>query len=265
MQTGFVRRAKDNFVYYTIPEFDSTGIVQHCFTTKHGGVSTGDAAGMNLGFKCGDKREDVLKNYNVIGGALGIDPQMFVLSDQVHEDKIRIITSADCGKGIAKQSDIIGVDALVCAEPNVPFITFYADCVPLFFLDPVKKVAALAHSGWRSTVLRIGEKTIETMVSEFGSARQDILAGIGPGIGQCHFEVGSEVAAHFGDEFAIPKGNKYYINLWGVIAAQLKSAGIADKNITIAGMCTACRTDEFYSYRAERGKVGRMAAIMQLI
>jgi len=265
MQTGFTRHTKDDIAYYTIPAFDHAGIVKHCFTTRLGGVSTGDVSGMNLGFKCGDVRESVMENYNIIGDMLGIDVQRFVLSDQVHEDTVRIITSADCGKGISRESDIIGVDALVCAEPNIPFITFYADCVPLFFLDPVKRVAAMAHSGWRSTVKQIGIKTLEAMANAFGCAPKDILAGIGPSIGHCHFEVGSEVAEHFEDEFAKSRGGKYDIDLWGVIAEQLKSAGVQDEHITLAGLCTACHTDEFYSYRAEHGKVGRLAAIMQIV
>lgn len=265
MQKGFTRHTKDGLTYYTIPSFDATGLVRHCFTTRYGGVSKGETSSMNLGFNTNDTRENVLQNYDIIGSEIGIDAQRLVFSDQTHHDKVRIITSADCGKGISCESDIVSTDAFVCAEPNVPFITFYADCVPLYFLDPIKKVAALAHSGWRGTVKQIGSKTIDVMKNEFGCDPQDILVGIGPSIGQCHFEVDCEVAKLVDQEFVIKKDDKYYIDLWGVIMKQLALSGIKDENITLANICTYCNNDEFFSHRITGDKRGKLGAIMQLI
>ena len=264
MKIGFKRHTTGNLVYYTIPSFDNTGVVKHCFTTRLGGVSTGETSSLNLGFNKNDMHENVLENYSIIGGALGIDPQKLVFSNQVHKDVVRIITSADCGKGITRQNDIVGVDALVCGESGVPFITFYADCVPLFFLDPEKKVTALTHSGWRSTVKNIAANTVAEMSNEFGCKPSDLLVGIGPSIGSCHFEVDAEVAVVFSDAYKRKVGDKYHIDLWSMILKQLTNAGVKDGNITLAGVCTYCNSGEFFSHRADNGKTGSLAALMEI-
>jgi len=203
--------------------------------------------------------------YDIICSSLGIDYKKLVLSNQVHENKVRIITSDDCGKGIVKESDIIGIDALVCAEKNVPFVIFCADCVPVFFLDTKKKVAALAHSGWRSTVKNISGEVIKAMTDSFGSDTSDIICGVGPSIGQCCFEVDEDVAMMFDERFTKKRGKKYHIDLWGVIHSQLLSMGIKEQNITLANICTCCNGDEFFSNRAHKGKIGLMGAFMELI
>lgn len=265
MEHGFSRRQKGAVVYYTIPSFDKTDIVRHCVTTRLGGVSTGEAASLNLGFRRNDTRQNVLKNFELVGAAIGIDHNAAVLSYQVHGDTVRVVTAADIGKGITRESDIIGVDALVCAEAGVPIVTFYADCVPLLFLDPHTKTIALAHSGWRSTVRQIGVKTIKTMTRHFGCVPENILVGIGPSIGQCHFEVDADVARYFDSAFVRQKGKKYHVDLWGVIVSQLVGAGIKDENITLSGICTYCNCHEFYSHRADGGKTGSFAAFLQLV
>lgn len=264
MQYGFERNEAGRLVYYTIPAFERTGLVRHCFTTRLGGVSEGEAASLNLGFQRRDKRENVLENYRIVADAIGVEAGKLVASNQVHGDTVRIVTAADCGKGIVRESDIVGVDALVCSEADVPMVTYYADCVPVFFLDPHARVAALAHSGWRSTVRRISVKVIEAM-RQLGCVPGDILVGIGPSIGQCHFEVDADVAEQFEAQFVLARGEKYYVDLWGVIAGQLRSAGVRDENITLASLCTFCHHDEFYSHRADHGKTGSLAAIMQLV
>ncbi len=132
-----------DLVYLTIPAFDETGLVNHCFSTKLGGVSEGIYESMNVAFGRGDSDANVKKNLEILCEAVGIDAKDLVFSDQVHEDLIMIVGERDRGKGIVRKSDIIGVDGIMTDAKKVPLHTTYADCVPLYFLDPVKKVIAL--------------------------------------------------------------------------------------------------------------------------
>lgn len=265
MKSGFTQHKEGELVYYTVAAFEQTNLVRHGFTTKLGGVSTGETESLNLGVKRKDTRENILKNYDIICDALGMDAKKLVLSNQVHENRVRVITSDDCGKGLYRESDIIGIDALICAESGVPFVVFCADCVPVFFLDTKKKVCALAHSGWRSTVKNICGCVVSKMKDEFGSDAADILCAIGPSIGQCCFEVDYDVAVLFDESFCKKRGEKYHIDLWGIVEKQLTDCGIKDENITLANICTCCNPDEFFSNRAHKGKIGHMGAFMELI
>ena len=150
----------------------------HGFSTRIGGVSKDHLSSMNLSFTRGDDRENVLENHRRFAGALEYDETKLVFSDQVHLTRFHKVTQKDCGKGIIRESDIRQIDGLVTNEPGVPIITFYADCVPLFFYDPVRKVIAMAHSGWRGTVERIGAKMTAYMEEEFGCRAADILCEI---------------------------------------------------------------------------------------
>ena len=273
MKIGFTHHKLNEIKYLSIPAFEDTKLVKHCFTTRIGGVSEGECQSLNLGFNRNDKRENVNSNFKIISDCIGVDYFDLVFSNQVHDDKIRVVSADDKGKGITRESDIIGVDALITNMPGVPLVTFYADCVPLYFLDPVKKVIGLAHSGWKSTVKKIGMKTIQMMVSEYGCRSEDILAAIGPSIGQCHFEVDQPVIAEFRNAFGIDadlliigkENGKYNIDLWAANLILFRQAGIQDHNITLAKECTYCNKDTYFSHRADHGKTGSLAAIMQLI
>lgn len=246
-------------------------ILTHCFTTRIGGVSEGECSSMNMGFNRNDKRENVEVNYKRISKALGLDYRNMVFSNQVHDNKVRRVTAEDKGKGIVRSSDIIGVDGLVTNEKQVVLVTFYADCVPLFFFDPVKKVIALSHSGWRSTIKAIGKETLREMHDLYGCSSADIIAGIGPSISKCCFEVGDEVYDEFINAFPwchnmCIKGNegKWHIDLQEIIKKSLIEEGLKDENISISGICTKCNNDLFFSHRGDKGKTGSLAAIMQI-
>ena len=187
--------------YYIIESFEETGMVKHCFSTRRGGVSEGCYSSMNLRFHCDDKKENVIKNYELISSAIGIDHKNIVLSKQVHEDVIYKADYDDMGNGVIKENKFASVDALITDKKGIPLVTLYADCVPLFFIDKRLGVIATAHSGWKGTVKRIGQKTIQKMKNEYGSRSEDILAAIGPSIQECHFEVGDDVAEIFIDNF----------------------------------------------------------------
>jgi uncharacterized protein, YfiH family len=188
----------------------------------------------------------------------------------VHDDKIKIVDYDDRGKGFCKKSDIIGYDGLVTDSRDVTMVTFYADCVPIFLYEESKKVAALLHSGWRSTLKGIGDKAVQVMIEKFGCSEKGIVAAIGPSIGKCCFEVGAEVYYEFKQKYdeecfynSIGAG-KWKIDLQGIIESMLLKAGLRKNNIYQSGICTKCNNNLFYSHRGDAGKTGSLAAFMQL-
>ncbi len=271
INTGFRINNKNDLIYLTIPSFENTGLVKHCFTTRVGGVSEGVYSTLNTSPYKADPVDNVKNNLEIVCSAIDINYKDLVFSDQVHDDKIRIVQYSDKGKGIEKLSDIKNIDALITNIPGIPLITFYADCVPLLFLDPIKKVAALAHAGWKGTALKIGTKTLEKMKEVYGSQPSQCLVGIGPSIEKSCFEAGSEVAERFkksynnSDLFCESLGNgKYLIDLWKANMLSLTQIGVKEENITISGMCTKCNSKLFYSHRRQGEQRGSLSAIIEL-
>lgn len=246
--------------------------VMHGCSTRAGGVSEGCFSSMNLGFGRGDSDENVLINYDRLCNALGITKNQVVLPDQVHATVVRRVTKADCGKGIVKARDYAGVDAQITNEPGVVLAVFGADCVPVFFFDPVTGAIGTAHAGWRGTIGRIAEKTIHAMEKEFGSQPEHMEAYIGVSIcGDC-YTVGGEVAECFRREF--PEATKQtgaqktegtcQLDLWQVNKRILEEAGVKPENITIGGVCTKCHPDLLFSHRVTGTARGNMAGFLML-
>ena len=243
----------------------------HAFSTRHGGVSTGECSSLNLGLTRNDPRENVLENFRRFGKALGVSVEDMVFTNQVHGKRVLKAGIQDKGKGPVRKSDLLEVDGLITTERGVALVTFYADCVPVFLFDPVKKVIGLSHSGWRGTVTEIAGETVNRMSAEYGCCPVDLEAVIGPSIGKCCFEVGREVYEEFlrmlpwSQEFLEQTGaDKWHIHLQGIIARSLENAGMKADRIGISGLCTKCNTHRFFSYRGEKGKTGSMAALLQL-
>ena len=245
----------------------------HGFSTRLGGVSKDHFATMNLSFHRGDAPETVMENHRRFAKALGYDEKNLVFSDQVHLTNFHKVTREDCGKGILRESDIKEIDGLVTDVPNIPLITFYADCVPLFFYDPDKKVIAMAHSGWRGTVERIGAKMIDFMEIEYGSRREQIVCAIAPSICQKCYEVSADVAEQFltefgtsyGDSLLYAKNNgKFQLNLHTACKITLLEAGVLENHLDVTDLCTCCNSDFFFSHRASHGKRGNLAGVMVL-
>lgn len=261
--------SKQGVKYYTISSFEETGLVRHGFSTREGGVSKGCYASMNLRFHCDDTRENVLRNYEIMANTLGMDYKRLVLSKQVHEDIIHTATENDIGNGIAKENAFTSVDALITDKSNIPLVTLFADCTPVLFLDPERKVIALAHSGWRGTVKRISAKVIEKMITDYGSNPKDILTAIGPSIQEKSFEVGDEVAEIFIKEFGVETakryGEKYHVNMQRAIKIQLLEKGVKEENIDDCGIDTYSNSDFLFSHRKTNGKRGNMGAFLELI
>ncbi len=267
-----VKNEKNGVVYYTFPLFEREGLV-HGFSTRIGGVSKGDLAAMNLSFTRGDDEEAVRENHRRFAGAVGYDVEKLVFSNQVHETVIRRVDASDCGKGIFRESDIIGVDGLMTEDEDVVLMTFFADCVPLFFYDKNRRAIASVHSGWRGTVRRIGALAVEAMGREFGTRPEDLLAVIGPSICQDCYEVGGDVAESFRTGFAEEQwpellreksADKYMLNLWRANEILLQEAGIPASQIETSGLCTCCHPELLFSHRASHGRRGNLAGALTL-
>ncbi|MGN0469700.1 MAG: peptidoglycan editing factor PgeF [Acutalibacteraceae bacterium] len=262
----------DGVGFLTFPSLSELDFVNHAFSTRTGGVSTGEFKSMNLNFKRGDDPEKVTENYKIFCKAAGFDYNTLVSSSQDHNTFVRSVTKKDCGIGIYREHDIQSVDALITNEPDVTLVTHYADCTPLFFADPVKRVIALAHAGWRGTVAKIGEITVDKMVEEYGSDPTDIIAVIGPAIGFCCYEVDTPVFEQFASftelkpaYFTKTLGHgKYLIDLKEANRRMLLEAGLLSINITISDVCTKCNSGLFYSHRASGGKRGGLVAMMSI-
>ena len=262
-----IKNEKDGVVYLTFPLFEKAGI-KHGFSTKLGGVSVGDCATMNLSFTRGDDEKAVLENHRRFAKAVGYPVKNVVLSNQVHETKILRVDEKDCGKGVVRESDIIGIDGLITNDKKVVLMTFFADCVPLFFYDPVKKAIGASHSGWRGTVGQIGRKTIEMMVQQYGSDPKDMACVIGPSICQQCYEVSEEVVSALSCVYAEDQmrqiaepgrePGKYQLDLWAACYETLKEAGVPPKSIQVSGVCTCCHKDLLFSHRATAGKRGNL-------
>lgn len=263
----------DYVPYLEYPMLKNTGIVRHGFSTRLGGVSEGYYASMNLSFDRGDRKEAVAENFRRIGEALGVRCEDMVLSRQTHTTNVRIVTDADRGKGITRERDYTDVDGLVTNVPGICLVTSYADCVPLFFVDPVKKVIGLSHSGWRGTVGKIGRKTVELMHERFGSDPADILAAVGPSVCMDCYEVSSDVIGKFKEAFSEnwwdqlfyekPDG-KYQLDLWKANELIFLESGILPEHIAVTNVCTHCNSDILYSHRAAGDKRGNLCAFLAL-
>lgn len=266
---------KNGVKFLSFPALEKTGIVRQLFSTRVGGVSEGIFSTMNLSFTRGDDNADVLENYRRIAGVLDCKLEDFVCSDQTHTTNIRVTGRKDAGKGVVRDKDYADVDGLITNEPGVVLATFYADCVPLYFVDPVKQAIGLSHSGWRGTVNKMGLKTVQMMEKTYGTNPADLVAAIGPSICVSCYEVGSEVAEEFlkafpkeeeQREILIEKGNeKYLLNLWKANYFIMRDAGIKEENISVTDICTCCNGDELFSHRKSFGKRGNMGAFLGLV
>ena len=245
----------------------------HGFSTRLGGVSKEHLFSMNLSFSRGDERDNVLENHRRFAKAVGYNSERLVFSDQVHDVIIHVVKEEDAGKGIIKESDIKNIDGLVSNVKNIPLITFYADCVPLFFYDKLNKVVGLAHSGWKGTVGNIAAHMIQTMKNEYSSSPENIVVAIGPSICMDCYEISEDVAVKFEAKYTdkelknmlLNKGNgKYQLDLHQACKYNFLNAGILENNISMPDICTCCNPNELFSHRASNGLRGNLAAVIML-
>jgi len=258
-------KRKGKVVYLTYPELEEIPMVLHGFTTRVGGVSKDIYSSMNLSFSRGDEEETVIENFHRIAAAIGFPYESIVCSDQTHTTNVMEVTAKDRGKGITRSKDYTDVDGLITNDPNVTLATFYADCVPLFFVDPVHKAIGLSHSGWKGTANKIGQVTIEKMRETYGTDPKDIFAAIGPSICQDCYEISEEVAVKFKEEFLIEKENgKYKLDLWKANEKNLAECNVPMEQIYLPNLCTCCNPKLLFSHRASKGKRGNLAAFLKI-
>lgn len=267
----FIWKKNGEFRYLEIEEFTKMGI-QAYFTSRHGGVSQGCYATLNLGLHTRDEKESILTNRQIVAEKIGFKLADFVSAEQVHSDRIYVVEEKDRGRGALAYSDSLpGFDGIITATSGLPLLSFYADCVPLLFMDSVKRVVGLAHAGWKGTVKKIGIKTVQKMMDVFGSRPKDIWVGIGPSISRHNYQVDEIVIKQIRESFPywrdlIVKQDKghYLFDLWNANSLPLLDLGIPANQIIISGYCTYRDNDDFYSYRKENGFTGRLASIISL-
>lgn len=231
---------------------------------------------MNLSYSRGDNPEAVTSNFRLLADAKGWDINNMVFSDQTHTTNIKKVTIEDAGKGIVRDRDYTDIDGLITNVPGLILSTFYADCVPLYFVDPVNKAIGLSHSGWKGTVGRIGKATIDAMASEYGTVPSNLVCAIGPSICQDCYEVSLDVAEAFMKEFPnnindiiyekepVNGERKFQLNLWKACETVMVDAGVKRENIAVTDICTCCNPELLFSHRASHGKRGNLGAFLCL-
>ena len=254
------------------PLLEQLEAIEHCFTTRMGGVSEGIYSSMNLSFTRGDDEAKVKENYKRIAQVMGVTEDAFVCTDQTHTTNVLHVDKTYCGYGVTRPKPYTDVDGLITNEKGVVLSTFYADCVPLYFVDKANHAIGLSHSGWRGTVNRMGLRTLEAMKEAYGTKPEDVYAVIGPSICQDCYEISEDVAMHFykefhghGDEILIDKGKgKYQLDLWKTNEIVLLEAGIKKEHLAVTNVCTCCNDKMLFSHRATNGKRGNLGAFLCL-
>lgn len=232
---------------------------------RTGGSSLPPYDSLNLKHHTGDHPISIIDNRRLVSEALGFVPESMVCAEQVHGGKVAVVTEAERGRGAIYPSQAIpGVDSLVTNTPNLLLTLFFADCLPILFADPAHRAIGVAHAGWRGLVGGVIEKTLDEMQTVFGTEAADVLTAVGPGIGQCCFEVGPEVAAQFPAEMVLPGdiGINPRVDLKADAIRRLALAGIAADHIAVCADCTSCLPERWYSHRRDQGKTGRMGAFI---
>lgn len=250
----------------------SPSVLSHMVTTRAGGTSAGPYATLNLGYATADEEACVTANRGIVRAAMDIEPDRLVVARLRHGTEVAVFRRDDCGDspdrlevvrpGSSQTARVFDADAVISDVPGLHFLLTFADCVPLMFADPARGIIAAAHAGWRGTAAGMARTVVSAMRREFGSVPGDIYAAVGPSIGPCCYEVGEEVPASFRLHGLTPVMRGPRLDLWESSVSQLEDAGVG--TVELAGICTSCNTDRFFSHRAEGGVTGRFALVAGL-
>lgn len=266
VQYGFDKKQRGGVVYFTIPSFDKCGCVTAGFTSRIGGVSEGCYKSLNFSLKREGNLSNLQENFRRTAHALGVPVETLVLDNYEHGDGVYHATPDDCGKGLFRETDLPKCDALIISEPGVTAVTLHADCIPVFFLDPVRRVACVAHAGWRGVYHRLPQKIADGFINKYGSRKEDILTAIGPHIMKDTFEVGEDVSKLFEERFGagtvLRKEGRIFVDMQTAILSQFMEEGLKAQNITCANLCTYSLPELFYSHRRDKGMTGAMASLI---
>ncbi len=260
--------------YFTFDALNNFKNLKNAFSTKFGGVSKGYFKSMNLGLSTADSKENVMLNYQEFTKAININPNNLVITNQIHSTNIRVVNEDDKGKGFNRERDKEGVDGFVTNTKGLGLCILVADCVPVYFYDPVKEAIGLVHSGWKGTLGQISANAISLMNENFGSNPEDIICVIGPSICQDCYEVSKDLFEQFNfvysenemkNIFIQGKDKDHYqLSLWKAIEYTLLNSGILPENIHVTDICTNCNPDLLFSHRFTNGKRGNLAAVLML-
>ena len=249
--------------FYRFSHFKKYDSLLHAISTK----ITQTPYAFSLALHTGEDEESIIANRKTLEKQLeSISSLHFIVANQTHSDHIKIIDKP-LTRGWKSSSDAIeDCDALITNVPYVVLTILTADCVPILLYDPVQKVVAAVHAGWKGSKAQIVKKTVKKMIETFGSSPSDIKAGIAPSIGSCCYEVGEDVAKYF---FNTPlaykqKEEKYMLDLPYINKQQLLECGVKESHIEMSHICTACNVEHYFSYRKEQGCSGRFMSIIAL-
>jgi YfiH family protein len=256
---------------------EALGGVRAIFTGRRGGVSQRWGGGLNWSLSVGDRPEDVRENRRRTLAILGLAPGSAFMGGLVHGNRVVAVRADGCdptddSRNRADDVRVIpGADGLITDRQGIALVITAADCVPVYLYDPVRRVIGVVHAGWRGTVAGVAAEAVRAMREHYGCDPADIHAAIGPSIGPCCYEVDEAVAGpvrqHFGDGAEgllrpSARAGRHMLDLWAANRLELTSAGVGQ--VHVAGACTACQRDRFFSHRAEAGGAGRGAAIILL-
>ena len=254
----FVLNTINDIKYFKIKEFEVHG-VEAIFSTKFSGFSNYPKNSLNLGLNTNDSFKNIEENFHKFFHSINIDIKNVVPADQIHKDRVVVVNSTHKTSNFLLNKKIKDADAIITNIKDIILISFYADCVPLYFYDIKNEVIGLAHSGWKGTIMEIGRKVIEKMSYIYNSNAKDILVGIGPSIGPNSFEVSLDVAKQFEKYKSVKKiNNKHFVDLWLANTIILQNAGILKDNIVVSNLDTYNNKELFFSYRRDNKNTGRM-------
>lgn len=262
MNIGFTHHRHGSFRYLTCPQFDSYNIM-HCFTTRLGGVSKGHLSSLNLGLGRGDDKESLEKNFSTVFQAVGFTGENISITGQVHKTNVAVLD-----KPVLRSENC---DAICTGVKNIPIMSYSADCVPVLMYDVGKDVCATVHSGWKGTAAEICAHVLDTMKKTYETRMSDVICAIGPSIGKCCFQIKEDAVSLFKEKyedlyFIEPEGDKEHFraDLWEAVRTTLLKKGVSDENISLAGECTCCNTDLYFSSRGQQRNFGALGAIIEI-
>lgn len=261
---GFTLNENNGVKFFTIPLLHD---FKHAFTARVGGVSIGGYSSLNLNIKREPEGTNVLDNFKIAASAIGFDFQSIVICNYEHGLNVELVNKSHNGMGLLRENLLPVCDGVAVTHPGTTATALHADCTPIFFADKKRRIAGVAHAGWRGT---LGGMTvsISKFLNKHGVDTDDMLFGIGPSIGTCCFEVKDDVSIPFvekyGDNVRIFRENKQYIDLLRITLMQLQKIGVPANNICIAELCTVCNSDLFFSFRRDGAQTGAMASMITL-
>ena len=267
-----MERTCNGVTFFGADGIDAAGGAAHGFSTRLGGVSEGMWESLNLGVNRGDDPDHVRENYRRFLKAIGAEGGRMAMTNQVHRGTVRTITTADV-RTDPYDRPAYEADGLMTDLPGVALLVYSADCIPVLFYDPVRRVIAAVHAGWRGTAAGIATTAVEQMVDVYGCRPADILAAVGPGIGpdcfETHEDVPNAMTAALSTavlrHIKIKENGKFAVDLKNINAMRLEQAGLDPAHIAVSHVCTSCNPDKFWSHRKLGTNRGSMAAAIQLL